>query len=175
MYVILLFLLASNVFTALFAMDDARHGLSFHQVVNAVEAGCDLEQAKEKIEELRVQGKDPNVVSDGKTAAQLSAYFCVERSSSFENQLGTLNILLSFDETGVSNFNKKEIGEYLNKESVAINLSLTGLKRRPFKKTTKTYRGGYFLEDDDDDDDEKRLNNQLDRVNRVRILVEEPE
>ena len=173
MGVLLLFFLVSNVFTALFAMDDARHGLPFHQVVHEVETGCEPERAKKTLESLCVQGKDPNVVSKGKTAAGLIAYFCVNNSSHFDNHLEILKFFLNSNEK-VSSSHKKDILEYLNKEKSAVDINLVGFKRGPFQKT-QIYGGGYFIDDDDYDDNEKRLNDELRRINQVRELVEELE
>jgi len=172
-YVVLVFLFVSNVFTALLAMDDPGDKFSFHQVVSKVATGYDLQSAKETLKNLHAQGKSPNVLSDGKTAAVLNAHRCVEDAIFFENKLETLEILLSFDGEEESNFNKKSIIEYLNKEQLSLGLSLRGLKQRPFKKVG-VYGGGYFIDDDDDDDDdEERLGDELSRINRVRALVKE--
>jgi len=85
--------------------------------------GLDVKSAKEQLESLHMQSKDSNVSSNERTAAQLSARFCVENFSFFENQLETLKILLSFgakikDQTGII--------EYLDGESDKTNLSFTG-------------------------------------------------
>ena len=197
MYIILLFWLASNVFTAMFAMGTTSE-FPFHAVVRRVaEKGLDVELAKKIIEHLREQGEDPNVLCNGKTAARLCAESCVEKSNFFENKCAILKFLLPFGEEAIlklllpfgeeailklllsfgeeaSNFNTKDIRQYLDKESHELNTCLEGLSKRPFSATS-IYGEGSFITDDEDDEDETRMTRQLERISRVKELVKKSE
>ncbi len=174
MCIVLLFLLVSNVFTALFAMDYVERGpFPFHQIVHYAATGCEQELAKKALKNLHMQGKDQNVVSKEQTAAMLSAYLCVVDPVFHENQFEVLRMLLSFDKKEKLNFNKEKIIEDLDAEQVSLSINLYCSEQGFFKKNS-VCSGGFFIDfDDDDDENEEKITNTLDRVDRVRALVED--
>ena len=153
MYIVLLFLLVSNVFPVLFAMDDAEQ-FPFHAVVRNVYNGVlDAEQAKERITELYAQNSNPNNITGERTAARLSVDYCVQQPDCFENQLSTLELLLDFDKKKGLDSNKENIREFLNQECDGLKPYLDG----------------------DSSFDKERATVVLCRISRVRELVKESE
>ena len=135
MYVILLFLLVSNVFSALFAMEDPSCKSSLIQAIvhNVYNGEVGVTEAEDKIRALSFQGEDPNCIIDGRTAAELSADYCVHQSNHFEVQLDVLGFLLKLDEARGLGFNKEKIAEFLKEEKSGVetlNCSKSGENRQ---------------------------------------------
>ena len=178
MCIVLLFLLVSNVFTVLFAMDYVERGpFPFHQVVHYAATGCEQELAKKALKNLHAQGKDQNVLSKEQTAAMLSAYLCVTDPIFHENQFEILRMLLSFDEKE-SSYNKKKIIEDLDAEQASLNGDTHGLKQTNFVCGSDFFINFYdddgdnIDSDDDDDDNKESTSNALSRIDRVRKLIQ---
>jgi len=174
MYIMLLFWFVSNVFTAISAMDDTSK-YPFHDIVDLISQGEDVEKAKKEVNRLCKLNKNPNDIFSSRTAATLSVEHCVNGSRFFENQLEILKLLLKIDEEKKLDDNKKGISGFLDRKYSGLITQLEGLRKRPFPTSSQIFGGGSFIVDDDDDDAVQRINDVLERISQVRELVGEPE
>ena len=170
MYTILLFLLLlANVFTTMSAMDDTDEKFPFHNVVHSVEKGrLDVGSAKTSIEKLFSQDKDPNRQENYRTAAQLSAYYCVNFAGYSEKQFDLLTLLLGRDSPENIKSNREKILEDLNEASNRLAVCQRGFKKAPFN-VIRVSGGGSFI--NDENEDEERVKSKDHRIDHVRKLL----
>ena len=171
MYTVLFLLLITSAFMTTPVMSDPDEKFPFHEVVQAVANGYfNVKSAKEKIEELFLQHKDPNQQNNYRTAAQLSVYYCVNFAGSSEDQFCILESLLDHDSPRNVECNKKKILEDLDEAVKRLTLSQRGLKGAPFQ-VTMVSGGGSFI--NNEDGDEEQVKSKENRIKRVRELLEE--